>query len=85
MSNFFEKINDTFDVIISNPPIRIGKQQIFEFYQQSFNYLNAHGELWLVIGQKQGAPSHLKFLQTIFNEVNIITKRKGFYVLKCMK
>ena len=32
----FDNISESFDVILSNPPIRAGKQVIFEIYEKSF-------------------------------------------------
>ena len=33
------KEGDCFDVIITNPPIRAGKQVIYDIYKESYNHL----------------------------------------------
>ncbi len=42
-SDGFAQIKDdeTFDVIVTNPPIRAGKHVIYEIYKQSFNHLKS--------------------------------------------
>jgi len=81
-SNFFENIKQKFDHIISNPPIRIGKTLLYDFYYQSTKHLNKQGSLWLVVNKKHGAESTIKYLKTLFNHVEIVNKQKGFNVIK---
>lgn len=85
LSNFFEKFdNIKYDLVISNPPIRIGKEKLFNLYQEIDIKLNEGGYIYLVIGQKQGAKSHIKELTNIFDILEIV-KSKGFYVIKGRK
>lgn len=51
-SSSFEKIEDKFDVIMSNPPIRTGKNVIFNIYEESFRHLNEDGEFLLCNSNK---------------------------------
>ncbi|MBO0995821.1 class I SAM-dependent methyltransferase [Bacillus sp. SD088] len=71
--------------IITNPPIRAGKQIVYRMFEQSFQHLKAEGELWVVIQKKQGAPSAKAKLEEIFRDVEILAKRKGYYILKAKK
>lgn len=85
-SNLFQNIsNINFDLIVTNPPIRVGKDFCFSLYQQSYDHLLENGILYSVVGKKQGALSHYNFLTTIFNKVEIINKKSGFWILKCQK
>lgn len=56
-SDSFENIDEKFDVILSNPPIRAGKQVIFNIYENSYNHLNDKGCFYCVIQTKHGAKS----------------------------
>ena len=47
-------------------------------------FLNYKGEIWVVIQKKQGAPSAKKNLETVFGNVTIEKKDKGYYVLKAV-
>lgn len=85
LSNGFEKIEDKFDLITLNPPIKAGKSVIFKMYEESINHLNDNGEFYVVVKKNHGAPSHLSFLQNIYGNSTIIQKNKGFYVIKSKK
>ena len=71
-----------FDAIITNPPIRAGKQVIYKMFADAATSLNAEGALYLVIRKQQGAESCVKYLKTLFNEVEKLDKSAGFWVLK---
>jgi 16S rRNA (guanine1207-N2)-methyltransferase len=70
-----------FHKIISNPPIRAGKNVVHQIFEQAVNYLIPGGQLWVVIQKKQGAPSARKKLESLFREVEVIAKEKGYYIL----
>ncbi|XJZ27429.1 class I SAM-dependent methyltransferase [Bacillota bacterium Lsc_1132] len=82
LSNVTEK---NFAAILTNPPIRAGKKIVHDIFEQSFQHLAADGELWVVIQKKQGAPSALKKLEELFLETAIVTKEKGYFILKAKK
>ena len=71
-----------FDAIITNPPIRAGKQVIYKMFADAAASLNAEGALYLVIRKQQGAESCVKYLKTLFEEVEKLDKSAGFWVLK---
>ncbi|AEF25238.1 methyltransferase [Streptococcus parauberis KCTC 11537] len=48
-SNIYGNVQGTFDHIISNPPIRAGKQVVHEIIEKSINFLNNGGDLTIVI------------------------------------
>lgn len=78
-------IDRKFACVITNPPIHAGKEVIYKIYEQSYDVLIEGGSLWIVIQEKHGAPSTIKKLKTIFPVVEVFYKKKGFYILKCVK
>lgn len=74
-----------FAAILTNPPIRAGKQTVFAFYEKSFVKLAVGGELWVVIQKKQGAPSSMKKLEELFGNIEVVTRQRGYYVLRVVK
>jgi len=46
-----------FDLIWSNPPIRVGKVALYEIVTRWLNTLTAQGEAWFVIAKKLGGDS----------------------------
>jgi 16S rRNA (guanine1207-N2)-methyltransferase len=85
-SDLFEHVgNKMFAAILTNPPIRAGKSVVYSIFEQSFSHLFPGGELWVVIQKKQGAPSAIEKLQSLFPEVEVIEKKKGYYIIKAKK
>ncbi len=80
ISNTYENIMDKYDLIISNPPIRAGKEIVLNILINATNYLNNNGELWFVINKNQGAKSIMKILEEYY-KITLIKKSKGFYVI----
>jgi 16S rRNA (guanine1207-N2)-methyltransferase len=75
----------TFAAILTNPPIRAGKNVVHDILEQSFEHLTNQGELWVVIQKKQGAPSAIEKLNNLFNHVETIDKSKGYFVIRAQK
>lgn len=74
-----------FKHIITNPPIRAGKEVIYEMFEKAYDYLETNGVLWVVIRKQQGAPSAIKKITEVFNNCEVIAKEKGYFVLKALK
>lgn len=74
-----------FAAILTNPPIRAGKETIFRFYEDAYTKLRVGGELWVVIQKKQGAPSTFDKLEEIFSQVEVVDKVKGYWIIKSNK
>lgn len=85
VSDGFSNIEEQFDLIFLNPPIRAGKETIFRLYDEAYDHLNNLGELWIVIQKKQGAESTIKKMESRFNNCEVITKNKGYFILKSIK
>ncbi len=85
-SDLYEKVEGLqFSSIITNPPIRAGKDIVFKIYDEAFKHLVAGGELWVVIQKKQGAPSSKDHIEKLFGNCEIINRDKGYYILKAIK
>lgn len=84
-SNIYENISGHFEYIISNPPIRAGKRVVHSIIEKSIDFLVVNGDLTIVIQKKQGAPSAKAKMATIFGNVEILRKDKGYYVLRSIK
>ncbi len=81
ISNCYENITDKFDLIVTNPPIRAGKNVVLTILNGAKEHLNPNGSLWFVIRKDQGAKSVMKELSLQF-KCEVIEKSKGFYVIK---
>lgn len=85
-SNIYETINGSeFAAILSNPPIRAGKQVVHEILSGAYDLLALNGTLTVVIQKKQGAPSAAKRMEEVFGNVTTVTKDKGYYILRSIK
>ena len=84
VSDVYDSITDKYDCIITNPPIRAGKQVVLKILEDASNYLNETGELWYVIRKDQGVKSVIKYLENKYNN-EIIEKSKGYFVIKAKK
>ncbi len=82
-SNCYENVNKKYDVIITNPPIRAGKNVVYEIVMNAKNYLNSEGILFIVINKDQGAKSLFKDLNEVY-DAELINKNKGFWIIKCI-
>jgi 16S rRNA (guanine1207-N2)-methyltransferase len=72
----------TFDAVVTNPPIRAGKQVIYQMFADAAKSLKPGGALYLVIRKQQGAESCIKYLKTIYGEVEKLDRSGGFWVIK---
>ena len=84
-SNIYEQVEGKFDHVISNPPIRAGKQVVHEIIEKSRDFLKDGGDLTIVIQKKQGAPSAKSKMEDVFGNCEIVKKDKGYYILRSVK
>ena len=84
-SNVYENVTGQFHHIISNPPIRAGKQVVHEVISGSYAHLLADGDLTIVIQKKQGAPSAKTKMEEVFGNCETLKKDKGYYILRSVK
>ena len=82
ISDAYSTVDNKYDYILSNPPIRVGKQKLYEIVMDAKNYLNENGEVWLVVRKDKGADSLVRDMKKVYNEVEVVEKKKGYYIIK---
>lgn len=84
-SDGFSDVQSTFDFIVTNPPIKTGKKLLFQMMTDSIEHLHENGTLVLVIRKDHGMESLKKHIMSIYNNCEIISRDKGYYILKAIK
>ena len=84
-SDIFENIEGPYDSIVVNPPIRAGKKVTWAMYEGSLQRLIDGGSLYVVIRKNQGGPSASKYIESLFGNIELLKKDKGYYVYKAVK
>lgn len=84
-SDAYLNVNNKYDYIISNPPIRVGKQKLYEIVMNAKDYLKDNGEVWLVVRKDKGADSLVKDMKKVYSSVEVVEKKKGFHIIKACK
>ena len=82
-SDMYQNVSETFDYIVTNPPIRVGKKILYEILKTAKEHLKKGGAIYFVIHKDQGAKSVMKDMEDEY-EVSLVAKNKGFYVI-CLK
>ncbi|MGG4033469.1 class I SAM-dependent methyltransferase [Paenibacillus cisolokensis] len=85
-SDLFEAVRGrSFDVVLTNPPIRAGKSIVHRIFEEGWTLLVPGGAMWVVIQKKQGAPSAQAKLTEVFGNADLIARDKGYWILKAVK
>ena len=79
-SDMYESINEKYNYIISNPPIRIGKSNLYKILTEAKSHLTKDGKLIIVINKHQGAKSLIKDMSKYY-EIEILNKKHDFFVI----
>ena len=80
-SDGYLNINNKFDYVISNPPIRVGKKVLYKLLIDTKEHLKENGKLIIVIRKEQGALSLIKDMKEYYN-IEILDKSKGFMIIE---
>lgn len=81
-SNIYEAVTKKdFAAVVSNPPIRAGKEVVHAIISEAHDHLKSGGSLTIVIQKKQGAPSAQKKMAEVFGSSTIVAKDKGYYII----
>jgi 16S rRNA (guanine1207-N2)-methyltransferase len=81
-SDGLQAVEGCFDLVLTNPPIRAGKSVVYRFFSEAAERLQPGGQLFVVIQKKQGAPSALRRLQELFQDVDVVGHQGGYWVIR---
>ena len=84
-SDIYEKIEGPYDSIVVNPPIRAGKAVTYRMYEEAKQYLIDGGSLLIVIRKAQGAESAAKYIESIFGNIKMLDRHKGYHIYQAVK
>lgn len=86
-SNTYDQVPEGrhFAAIVSNPPIRAGKQVVHRILSEAHTHLLPGGTLTVVIQKKQGAPSAEQKMLEVFGNVAVIERDKGYWIIQSVK
>lgn len=85
LSDGFSSVEDTFDTIVTNPPIRIGKEKLYSLFDQAYLHLKHNGSIYLVIRKQQGAKSAIDHLNKLSLKTELLDKDKGYWIIQAKK
>ena len=71
-----------FAVVVSNPPIRIGKDALHDLLEHWLGRLQPDGEAWLVVSRHLGADSLGTWITSLGRNVERVRSRRGYRVLR---
>ena len=84
-SDIYEKIEGPYDSIVVNPPIRAGKRVTYAMYEGAKQRLIDGGSLYIVIRKAQGAPSASAYIESLFGNITLLKREKGYYIYQAIK
>lgn len=74
-----------FDLIVTNPPIRAGKEVLLTLFAGAHDHLNSGGRFAFVARTQQGAKTLARELQNIFGNVEDIARSGGYRVYAAIR
>lgn len=82
---YFAENNIQFDLLWSNPPIRIGKEAFHDFLKTYLSLLSPTGEAFLVVQKNLGADTCIKWLNDQGYVASKFASQKGFRIIHVTK
>lgn len=73
---------EAFDAVVSNPPIRAGKEVVFRIVSEARDHLRPGGTLWLVARTRQGARAIASHVAASFGGCETVARGSGYRVLR---
>lgn len=83
-SDRYQNVTQQYAAILTNPPVRAGKDVVTEMVSGR-DHLLPHGKMLVVLQKKQGADSAKKQMKSVFGNVEVLKKDKGYYILQSEK
>ncbi len=77
--------NQTFDIILFNPPQTAGLDICFELIEESYEHIKKQGNLQIVVRRRKGGERFEEKLEKLFGNVEVIGKKAGYWVYKSIK
>jgi len=84
-SDIYENLEGPYDAILINPPIRAGKKVTYQMYEGALSRLVSGGHLYIVIRKNQGAHTASAYIESLFGNVTLLKKDKGYYIYDAKK
>ena len=84
-SDIYEKIEGPYDSIVVNPPIRAGKVVTYAMYEGAMQNLIDGGYLFIVIRKAQGAESAARYIESLFGNIKLLDRHKGYHIYQAVK
>lgn len=84
-SNLYDNVDKKYVHIVTNPPIKVGKQILFGVVSGAYDYLLSGGDITLVIRKSHGEESMKKHMESVFGNCEILKRDKGYYILRSIK
>ena len=78
-------VDGFFNTIVTNPPIRTGKANLYRLLGDARSRLADGGALYLVIQKKQGMESTRNELIRLFGNCDDIARKAGYHILLSIK
>ena len=83
VSDVYSNVEGKYKYIITNPPVRAGKDVVLKMLMDAKDYMDETSELWFVMRKDHGLKSVLKLLEEEYN-IKVLKRSKGFFVIKCV-
>lgn len=74
----------TVDAVVTNPPVRAGKNVLYSWIEQAATAVVPGGALWAVIRTKQGAESLTRAMARGAGPVEVVERGGGYRVLRAL-
>lgn len=81
-SNLYDKVDKKYNFIVTNPPIKVGKEILFGVVTGAKDHLEKAGEIILVIRKSHGQESMKKHMEKVFGNAEILKRDKGYYIMR---